>query len=911
MPSIRGMRATKMFRRALPLAALVCFLIPVSIASAAQHCVGDHPLCVSPNTYPATNQGLINAMNAANGAGFPGADEILIGAGDYSLSAEPILLNISDDLKVIGEGPRTRLIVATDGIAGMWLGNGDYHDVELGHVKVVSEGFGSGRALQVSNTYVHDVALEVVATSGGVLGIQLVGDSEFADSTITLTGTAAQAGYGTGNPVIRDVTVESTDGTSSGFAFSSTGGVFTLEGVTMRRIRRGAVADQGKLIVRDSFFDLGSSNSAIGVGAVNDNNSNSEIELDADNVTVVGTGSNQAGAAVSGTATTDAFTETGTGHVANSLFHLTGTNALALRCAQSGLNTSATMSSLYVAAPAAKISRSGTCAGSDDEFIDTTSTPPQFNFPAVGDYRPVPGSPVVDAGDPDYVLEPGVHDVEGLDRVVDGDGSGTARVDIGAHELQSAMKPSPIEISVSPNPADVGELIDLSATSHEPDGGTVDFDWDFGDGNSDSGNDLQHSYSEPGDYTITVTATDDELEQSVSTKDIHISSDPPTTPTVDVDKQYTFRHEPVVFTAHGSTDLSGDPVAYEWTFSGGGTATSSENEGVTRLPTNLEGDGSTTYQASVRAVGKYGEKSEAATASVTVYNHLPTVTQINVDQPARYRGEDFTFSADATDAPEDDVIMKSWNFGDGTPATSYSNVWEVTHSYETVGDKTVTVTVRDGYFLQNGPDEVEDSLSTTVTVLNRDPVVGEIAHSGNPVSGETQTFSVEASELEDDPLAYAWDFGDGATAAGASVSHVYLKGGSYNVTVVVSDGQGGAVVKQLPLAIAQKQARIEMAKPAKNFKRVSLTASDPVVVSFRLLKVKAGFKKGSRCVKMGRGKRCDLPVKGSVKQTLAAGRTVVNFRGKWKRKKLAKGRYKLVATPADGGPAVTTSFRIR
>ena len=38
---------------------------------------------------------------------------------------------------------------------------------------------------------------------------------------------------------------------------------------------------------------------------------------------------------------------------------------------------------------------------------------------------------------------------------------------------------------------------------------------------------------------------------------------------------------------------------------------------------------------------------------------------------------------------------------------------------------------------------------------------------------------------------YAWDFGDGTTGTGASVSHTFATAGAYNAKVTVSDGKGG------------------------------------------------------------------------------------------------------------------------
>lgn len=81
------------------------------------------------------------------------------------------------------------------------------------------------------------------------------------------------------------------------------------------------------------------------------------------------------------------------------------------------------------------------------------------------------------------------------------------------------------------------------------------------------------------------------------------------------------------------------------------------------------------------------------------------------------------------------------------------------------------------------------SATTAITVsnTNRAPV----ADAGGPYTGfagSTVNFDgTGSSDPDGDALSYAWDFGDGGTATGATPSHIYGLAGNYNVTLEVSD----------------------------------------------------------------------------------------------------------------------------
>ena len=66
-----------------------------------------------------------------------------------------------------------------------------------------------------------------------------------------------------------------------------------------------------------------------------------------------------------------------------------------------------------------------------------------------------------------------------------------------------------------------------------------------------------------------------------------------------------------------------------------------------------------------------------------------------------------------------------------------------------------------------------------------------------------QSFSVSASDPEGDTLAYGWDFGDGsATLNSSTVAQSWTVGGTYAVSVKVSDRKGGVVTRSATVTVS-------------------------------------------------------------------------------------------------------------
>jgi hypothetical protein len=101
--------------------------------------------------------------------------------------------------------------------------------------------------------------------------------------------------------------------------------------------------------------------------------------------------------------------------------------------------------------------------------------------------------------------------------------------------------------------------------------------------------------------------------------------------------------------------------------------------------------------------------------------------------------------------------------------------------------------------------------------------------------------------------------------------------------------------------------------------RVSYRLSVDATVAFRVERAKKGRRRGGKCRKPGRpsrGRRCTryVRVRGAFNVGGTAGSNSFRFTGRVAKRKLAKGRYRLVATPNSGakaGKATRARFRIK
>lgn len=150
-------------------------------------------------------------------------------------------------------------------------------------------------------------------------------------------------------------------------------------------------------------------------------------------------------------------------------------------------------------------------------------------------------------------------------------GTASTTVTIGVGQTPSAS------FSWSPTAPLVGQIVNFNAgTSTAPTGRTIaSYEWNFGDGFTDSGQTPSHRYNTAGDFTVVLTITDSTGAKSTKSEKVTVTAATAQNPTANfvISPSPTRRTQTTVFDASSSVAFGGFSIAfYDWTF-GDSTAT--------------------------------------------------------------------------------------------------------------------------------------------------------------------------------------------------------------------------------------------------------------------------------------------------------------------------------------------------
>ena len=213
----------------------------------------------------------------------------------------------------------------------------------------------------------------------------------------------------------------------------------------------------------------------------------------------------------------------------------------------------------------------------------------------------------------------------------------------------------------------------------------------------------------------------------------------------------------------------------------------------------------------------------ASLSSCSLLNKSP-VASITASSLSGNSPLTITFNASDSYDPDGTIMTYEWGFGDGTEGTGATP----THTFTTTTVRTFTVTLT-----------VTDNSGATGTATQSIEVLPAGSTGSNPPTARfsakpsygnsplTVQFDASLSYDADGTISvYAWDFGDGSTGAGETISHTFTATATSNITVTltVTDDTGSTGSTSLVVTVM-----VPVIVPTDG-PTASFTKSDPVTV---------------------------------------------------------------------------------
>ncbi len=241
-----------------------------------------------------------------------------------------------------------------------------------------------------------------------------------------------------------------------------------------------------------------------------------------------------------------------------------------------------------------------------------------------------------------------------------------------------------------------------------------------------------------------------------------------------------------------ATNSAGNIASYTWDFGDGISATGNQ---VSHTYTKAG-----TYSAILIVTGASGAMSQSSltitatsppgiltdTASPTPPNTPPKAI---ISASASVGEAPFTAAFDGSESSDTEgaIASYSWNFGDGATA---SDVY-ASHTYTVAGTYTVALTVTDN---QKKSSTIFTPIIISEPATINEPPVAQLSASSDigAIPMEVTFSGATSTDPEEGPLNFTWNFGDGTTVQGMTVTHTFTSKDRYNVTLTVTDDAGAS-----------------------------------------------------------------------------------------------------------------------
>ena len=340
---------------------------------------------------------------------------------------------------------------------------------------------------------------------------------------------------------------------------------------------------------------------------------------------------------------------------------------------------------------------------------------------------------------------------------------------VRVYDLGGGAIPAPVaSFTATPTTGTVPLTVSFTDTSsHTP----TTWSWNFGDGTSSTLQHPTHIYATPGNYDVRLTATNAAGSNVSPLTTISVTN---AAPVASFTKTGSSGTAPL---SVGFTDTSTNaPTSWSWNFGDGSPVSTARN------PTHIF-TATGTFNVTHTATNAAGTGTSAAQPVVVSAAVLAPVASFTKTVSSGTTPLSVGFTDTSTNVP----TSWSWNFGDGSPATTTQNP---THVFSGVGTYNVTLTATNA-----GGSNTSPAATISVTAVVVAPVAAFTMSPSSPPAALPVHFTDTSTNA---PTSWSWDFGDGGSSVQASPSHTFVAEGSYDVTLTVTNSAGSdSVIRTL------------------------------------------------------------------------------------------------------------------
>jgi PKD repeat protein len=337
----------------------------------------------------------------------------------------------------------------------------------------------------------------------------------------------------------------------------------------------------------------------------------------------------------------------------------------------------------------------------------------------------------------------------------------------------------PVPAISGPSQSTTSQAVTFDGSGSQSTNPITNYNWDFGDGNTATGPQVNHTYSQVGDFTVSLSVTDDQGQQDSTSQTIKVDPKPQPDPLTAKISGPTQGQAGQALSFDGQSSTSAAPLnSIQWDFGDGTT-----DSGKLTVSHTYQNPGNYTVLLTLaNDVGQNNTTSQQVTIQDVPAANQPPQPAIQADATTVEAGETVNFDASGTSAGSP-IASYDWDFGDGTAAGSGQLV---SHDFTQPGSYDVTLTVTD----QNGQSGTATQNVTVNAKAQPDPLTANINGPTSASVGQPVTFDGQQSTSAGPLTSVQWDFGDGTTGGGSSLSdlvidHTYQQPGSYTVQLTL------------------------------------------------------------------------------------------------------------------------------